>query len=152
MNNVSIPKDLLVEFQTYLIDKKLKAGIRQQKNTNKSYSDGEDCKTIPYIERLLNITLEDYRKAVISLIIAPYFINVQKLTDADSFSRIKEWVLKCNLAKELEPSLNYFDDLINRAIQRAKETGIKPLKFEDTLQYKNRELYDLLICNMHNRY
>jgi hypothetical protein len=146
-------KQVLVEFQTHLIDKKLKAGIRQQKTTaNKSYSDGEDCKTIPYIERLLNITLEDYRKAAISLIIAPYFINVQKLTDADSFSRIKEWVLKCNLAKELEPSLNYFDDLINRAIQRAKETGIKPLKFEDTLQYKNRELYDLLIYNMHNRY
>jgi hypothetical protein len=69
---------------------------------------------------------------------------VQKLTDSDSFSRIKEWVLKCNEGRRLEPSLSYFDDLIYRAIKRAKETGIKPLKFEDTLQYKNRELYNML--------
>jgi hypothetical protein len=70
---------------------------------------------------------------------------VQKLTDADSFSRIEEWVLKCNQVKKLEPSLDYFDDLINRAIKRPKETGIKPLKFEDTLQYKNKELYEMLL-------
>jgi hypothetical protein len=90
------------------------------------------------------MSLKDYRKSSISLILAPYFVNVQKLTDVDSFNRIKEWVLKCDLVKKLEPSLVYFDDLINRAVERAKETGIKPLKFEQTLQYKNRELYNTL--------
>jgi hypothetical protein len=48
------------------------------------------------------------------------------------------------VVKKLEPSINYFDDLINRSIKRAIETGVKPLKFEETLQHKNRELYDLL--------
>jgi hypothetical protein len=48
------------------------------------------------------------------------------------------------MAKKLEPSTNYFDNLTNRSIKRAKETGIKPLKFEETLQHKNRELYNLL--------
>jgi hypothetical protein len=71
-------------------------------------------------------------------------VNVQKLTDCESFSRIKGWVLNCNTVKKLEPSINYFDDLVNKAIRRAKETGIKPLRFEETLQHKNRELYDLL--------
>jgi hypothetical protein len=41
--------------------------------------------------------------------------------------------------------MDYLDDLISRAIERAKETGIKPLKFEQTLQYKNRELYNMLL-------
>jgi hypothetical protein len=65
--------------------------------------------------------LADNRKFVISLILAPYFVNVQKLTDTDSFSRIKEWVLKCNAVTKLEPSINYFDDLINRAIKEQKK-------------------------------
>jgi hypothetical protein len=138
--------NLLIEFQTYLIDKSLKAQVKEEKTVkNRYYScDSADIynTTIPYIEKLLNVALEDYRKSAISLILAPYFINVQKLTDADSFSRTKEWVLKCNLAKKLEPSINY-DDLINRAIERAKDTGIRPLKFEETLQYKNRELYNM---------
>jgi Primase X len=139
--------NLLVEFQTYLIDKRLKAEVKEEKTVkNRHYScnSADLHNTIPYIEKLLNQSLEDYRKAAISLILAPYFVNVQRLTDADSFSRIKEWVLKCNLVKKLEPSLDYFDDLINRAIERAKETGIKPLKFEETLKYKNTELYNLL--------
>lgn len=121
--------NLLVEFQTYIIDKRLKAEVKEEKTVkNRHYScNSTDIhNTIPYIEKLLNQSLEDYRKAAISLILAPYFVNVQKLTDADCFSRLKEWVLKCNQVKKLEPFLDYFDDLINRAIERAKETGIKP--------------------------
>jgi hypothetical protein len=45
--------------------------------------------------------------------------------------------------KELKPPISYFDYLINRATERAKDTGIRPLKFEETLQYKNRELYNM---------
>jgi Primase X len=139
--------NLLVEFQTYLIDKRLKAEVKEEitvKNRHYSCNSADIHNTIPYIEKLLNQSLEDYRKAAISLILAPYFVNVQKLTGPDSFSRIKEWALKCDLVKKLEPSLGYFYDLINRALERAKETGIKPLKFEDTLRYKNRELYNML--------
>ena len=97
-----------------------------------------------YIEILLKMPLKDYRKSTISLILAPYFVNVQELSDADSFDRIKEWVLRCNEVKELEPSVGYFDELINKAIRRARDTGIKPLRFEETLRYKNKELYVLL--------
>jgi hypothetical protein len=135
--------NLLVEFQTFLIDKKLKADSKQWKNASRNCDHGRVCK-IGYIENILNLQLADHRKFIVSLILAPYFANIQKLTDTESFSRIKEWVLKCNTVKELEPSISYFDDLINRAIERAKDTGIRPLKFEETLQYKNRELYNML--------
>jgi Primase X len=136
--------NLLVEFQTFLVDKKLKADLRNEKTNNTRYTVIISSNKIAYIEKLLQRQLEDDRKFVISLVLAPYFVNVQKLTDADSFSRIKKWVLKCNLVKKLKPPLDYFNDLINRAIGRAKETGIKPLKFEHTLRYKNRELYNML--------
>ena len=90
------------------------------------------------------MSLKDYRKSAISLILAPYFVNVQHLSDADSFDRIREWTLRCNEVKKLEPSAGYFDELINKSIKRVRDTGIKPLKFEDTLRYKNTELYDIL--------
>jgi hypothetical protein len=35
--------------------------------------------------------LSDHRKFAIRLILAPYFVNIQKLTDTECFSRIKEW-------------------------------------------------------------
>jgi hypothetical protein len=65
-------------------------------------------------------------------------------SNADSFNRIKQWVVKCNEVKKVEPSIVYFEDLIKRSIERATNTRIKPLRFEETLKHKNRELYDIL--------
>ena len=87
------------------------------------------------------MSLSDYRKYAINLILAPYFINILKLSDEESFNRIKEWALKCNNINPLKPSIKDFDTIIKNAIKRAKVTGIKPLKFKDTLQYKNKKLY-----------
>ena len=139
--------NLLIEFQTFLIDRKLKAEINQGKKRNNGRNISNQFPSnnrIQYIEILLKMPLKDYRKSTISLILAPYFVNVQELSDADSFDRIKEWVLRCNEVKELEPSVGYFDELINKDIRRARDTGIKPLRFEETLRYKNKELYVLL--------
>jgi Primase X len=139
--------NLLIGFQTFLIDRKLKAEINQGKKRNNGRNISNQFPSnsrIQYFEILLKMPLKDYRKSTISLILAPYFVNVQELSDADSFDRIKEWVLRCNEVKELEPSVGYFDELIIKAIRRARDTGIKPLRFEETLRYKNKELYVLL--------
>lgn len=40
--------------------------------------------TISHVERLLETPLTDYRKSAISLILAPYFVNIQKLSNSDS--------------------------------------------------------------------
>jgi hypothetical protein len=139
--------NLLIEFQTFLIDKKLKAEINQNKTRRRNGITNplNTTNTIPYVEKLLGTQIADHRKFVISLILAPYFINIQHLSYADSVVKIKQWTLKCNEIRKLEPSIEYFDDLIKGTIERAKNTHIKPLKFEDTLQYKNRELYDTLL-------
>ena len=144
--------NLLVEFMTFLVDRKLKENLEKQKRAqlqNKSIfqfqKPDNNSTTITYIEKLLCIGLDDYRKNTISLILAPYFINILKLSDEESFSRIKKWVLKCNDANPLKPSIRDFDNLIKNAIKRANYTGIKPLKFNDTLQYKNKELFDMIL-------
>jgi Primase X len=125
----------------------MKAEINQEKKRNKWHNESNQFPAnnrIQYIELLLEMPLIDCRKSAISLILALYFVNIQGLSDADSFNRIREWVLRCNEVKELEPSVGYFDELINKAIKRVRDTGIKPLKFEETLRYKNPQLYDLL--------
>ena len=78
------------------------------------------------------------------MILAPYFVNVQGLLDDDSFSKIKEWVLKCNEVRKMDPSIQHFDHLTKKSIQRAKKTHVKPLRFNQALQYKNTELFDML--------
>lgn len=137
--------NLLIEFQTFLVDRKLKCEILQN-NMRRNHGNSSHIgpNTISYIEKLLNIPVVDHRKFVISLILAPYFVNIQHLSDSDSFSKIKQWALICNETRRLEPSVEYFEDFIMRSLERVKNTGIKPLKFEETLRYKNRELYHIL--------
>lgn len=88
--------------------------------------------------------IEDYRKNAISLIIVPYLVNVLGLSDEESYNRTNNWALKCHDIKPLTPSISYLENLIRYNIKRSKKTGIRPLKFKDTLQYKNKELYKLL--------
>jgi hypothetical protein len=139
--------NILAEFMTFLADKKLKMDLKmnQWKNTNPN---DVLSPTIPYIEKLLEMSLNDYRKYAINLILSPYFVNILKLLDEDSFKRIKQWVLKCNNLIPLNPSITNFDIIIENAIKRAKVTGIKPLKFKETLQYKNKKLYDIILYSL----
>lgn len=76
---------LLGSFHAYLVDQrikelqrqkelKVKYQIRMKKNDNNTSS----ITAIPWIELLLETPIEDYRKNAISLILAPYLINVKK--------------------------------------------------------------------------
>ena len=40
--------------------------------------------TIPWIEKLLEIPIEDYRKNAVNLILAPHLINIKKLAYEDA--------------------------------------------------------------------
>lgn len=139
--------NLLVEFMTLLADRKLKSEIELEKTKKtqiRFWGNKESFNKIPYIEKLLAIGIEDYRKSAVSLIIVPYFVNVVLLPDEESYYRTRAWILKCHAIRPMEPSISFFENLIKYEINRAKRTGIKPLKFKDTLQYKNRKLYRLL--------
>ncbi|MFL6364896.1 MAG: hypothetical protein ACJ719_06790 [Nitrososphaeraceae archaeon] len=64
---------LYYDFYFYLADRKLKE-FNMQRNQTASYQGN----TIPWIEKLLQTPIDDYRKNAVNLILAPYLINVKK--------------------------------------------------------------------------
>jgi hypothetical protein len=135
---------LLIEFQTFLVDKKLKEEMKENGCCVKfDISVISTTNILSYAERLLNMSIVDYRKFAISLILAPYFVNIQHLSDTEASCKVKEWLLMCDKVKNLEPSVAYFDDYTRKALVRARNSGIKSLRLE-TLKVKNNALYEML--------
>jgi hypothetical protein len=79
--------NLLVEFMTFLTDQKLKAELQKENKKKKIQSNNIQISkpitfhttAITYVEKLLEIGIDDYRKNAISLILDPYFVNILKL-------------------------------------------------------------------------
>ena len=55
-----------------------------------------------WIEKLLQIPVEDGRKYALWKILCPYLVNIKKLEYDKSFEILKTWLEKCNILKELD--------------------------------------------------
>ncbi len=90
---------LLREYRTWLVAEKIndklevKRSRRYSNSKNIHYSTTD---TIPWIEKLLTISLPDYRKYCVWRILAPYLLNVRKLQDdqAGQTGKMKNRLLK----------------------------------------------------------
>jgi hypothetical protein len=143
---------LLGSFHAYLVDQRIKElqrqkelKVRYQIRMKKNDNDTSSRTTIPWIELLLETPIEDYRKNAISLILAPYLINVKKLSYDDAFNIITDWLNKCDLIKRLDSNFSY---RIKYALENTIKKGYLPMKLE-TLKEKNRALYDSLNIDKH---
>jgi hypothetical protein len=143
---------LLGSFHAYLVDQRIKELQRQKElkvkyqiRMKKNYNDTSSRTAIPWIELLLETPIEDYRKNAISLILAPYLINVKKLSYDDAFNIITDWLNKCDLIKRLDSNFSY---RIKYALENTIKKGYLPMKLE-TLKEKNRALYDSLNIDKH---
>ncbi|PWU81281.1 MAG: DNA primase noncatalytic subunit PriX [Candidatus Nitrosopolaris wilkensis] len=96
--------------------------------------------SVPSIEQLLETPIENYRKNAISLILAPYFVNIKKYSYEQAYAAIKEWLNKCNTVKRFGCNS---DSRIKYGLEVAMKAGIRPLKAE-TLKLKNVQLYKTL--------
>jgi hypothetical protein len=81
---------------------------------------------IKWIEILLETPISDYRKNSISLILAPYLINIKKLPYANAFDIIKDRLnkcdsLKCDSLRRLDSNSNYH---IKSALEDSIQKGI----------------------------
>lgn len=126
---------LYYHFYIYLADRKLKE-FNMQRNPTESYRGN----TIPWIEKLLQTPIDDYRKNAVNLILAPYLINVKKLSYDAALNIINTWLSKCGELRQLDQN---FDYTVRYALKYSAKNGHKPIKF-DTLKMKNTALYDLL--------
>jgi hypothetical protein len=120
----------------YLADRKLKEFNNMQRNQTENYQGN----TISWIEKLLQTPIDDYRKNAVNLILAPYLINVRKVSYDVALNIINSWLVKCGELRQLDQDYNY---MVRYALKYCAKNGNRPLKL-DTLKTKNLMLYDLL--------
>jgi Primase X len=134
---------LIGSFLAYLVAHKLEneeKQLRRQKQFSK-YGYTLKTATIPWIEKLLQTPVDNYRKSAVSLILAPYLINIRKLSYDESFNIIMKWLDKCNIIKRRLDFNPRYHSRYN--LRYAASKGSRPLKLE-TLKEKNKELYYIL--------
>ncbi|HJU58133.1 MAG TPA: DNA primase noncatalytic subunit PriX [Nitrososphaeraceae archaeon] len=143
-------KYLLRDFRRYLIT--LKIQINKDKDSKKAkqftYKYGQNNNdnnnyknnTIFWIEKLLKKPVADFRKNSVSLILAPYLVNVKKLSYQESFDILMEWLKKCDSIRNLDFNSRY---LVKSALNTASQKRIPPMKLE-TLRNRNLELFSIL--------
>ena len=106
---------------------------------------GSDVNDIKRIEILLETPISDYTKNAISLILAPYLINIKKLPYTNAFDIIKDWLNKCDSLRRLDSNFNYS---IKLALEDAMQKGIPPMSL--ARREKKIELYDMLSRKMNS--
>jgi non-catalytic primase subunit PriX-like protein len=134
-----ISEELLENFQTNLIQKKIDEYNYRQKilKARRYYTNNNNI--VSWIEKLLNTPIADFRKNALSLILAPYLIHIKKLSYQESFDILSEWLKRCNSIRELG-FINSSDQQVKSALNTAIKKRILPMKLE-TLKNKNLELY-----------
>jgi Primase X len=132
---------LLGSFHAYLVDQKIKE-MKLRKRIERRYRIAEyQNNTISWIETLLKMPIEDYRKNAIGLILAPYLINIKKTSYDEAFRLITDWLEKCNGLRPLSPNFSY---RIRYSLNTAMRKQQLPIKLS-TLEKKNKELHTLLV-------
>ena len=111
--------------------------LKKQKKIKKLDGKNVSNNTILWIEYLLSIAIVDYRKNSINLILAPYLINIKKISYQQSFEILLEWIEKCTLLRSIDFNSK---QLVKYAINYANQKKIPPMKLE-TLRERNPELY-----------
>lgn len=132
---------LLRNFRRWLINEKFNDKLAEKKSSKYSKNSvANSSNVIEWIERLLQIPIDDYRKNTVALILAPYLVNIKKVSYDDAFSMIKEWLDKCNSVRKLDSNFNY---KIKYALDNVIKNRYLPMKL-DTLKIKKKSLYDIL--------
>jgi hypothetical protein len=153
-------KYILREFLHYLINQEIKKRKRLRKEVSKkakyyqlllpslsslsSLPRNKERTEIKWIEHLLEIPITDYRKHIISLILASYLVNVKKISYQESIIILKEWLSRCNLIRQLDFNQ---DHLIRSSLNTAVNKGIPPMKLE-TLKNRNISVYLQIVSNL----
>ena len=143
----AISEELLEDFRTHLIQKKIdEINYRQKILKVRKFSNNNNHSYYEWIDKkILANPFEDYRKTIIDLILAPYLINIKKMSYEESYQRIREWLDKCNSLKRLDNYRN-FDHRIDYAIKNTiKKPHIGPMSLEKIkTDDKYTELYQLI--------
>jgi hypothetical protein len=135
-------RPLLSDFYIYLVDSKIEE-IHRNRKSRKHSLHYENNHKIRYVETLLQIPISDHRKYALWRIVAPYLINVRKLSYEDAISITRKWLDKCDKIKPLVG----VNDRIKPNLSAAARIGYLPIGFSN-LKTENIRLADLISCQM----
>ena len=91
---------LLMKYRTWLVAEKIndkleeKRSLRYRNRKSKNF-DFSRTDTIPWIEKLLQTSVSDYRKYAVWRILVPYLFNVRKLPDNEVACILQSWLDSC---------------------------------------------------------
>ncbi|MEM4099045.1 MAG: DNA primase noncatalytic subunit PriX [Candidatus Micrarchaeaceae archaeon] len=80
-----------------------------------------------WIERLLNTPLPDFRHRIVNIVLAPYLVNVKRLSEEQAAEIISKYIERC---KELNPNTNITESYIKYQCSYSKKRGLKPLSLK----------------------
>ena len=134
-----IPREFIEEFRTYLIQKKIDEEAKQNrqkimllklKKLNKNATNDRNYYYQWIDKTILANPFPDCRKIIVDLILAPYLINIKKLSYEESYQIIREWLEKCNSLQKLDNYSNFVNYRIHYALKTAaSKQQIGPMSF-----------------------
>ena len=125
---------LLGSFYAWILteEMKLQKFLRKfEQNSNSVQSE------IKWIEKILKTPLDDYRKTITNLVLAPYLVNIRQLPFEESSSIIENWLLECRTERQLD---FHPKQLASKALTTARKSGYKPMSL-NTLKQRNSTVY-----------
>lgn len=137
-------KLILDDFYVHLCEERInELQAHRIQNSSYMFSDRYKNNSILWIERLLQTPLTDFRKFCIWRILAPYLINVKKLSYEESFGIIRGWLNECDKLNRLDfyPSLK-----IRKGLRGVAKKGYFPISI-DNLRIEYEELYHRIVSN-----
>ena len=102
--------------------------------SGESHHQNKSSSRIEWIERLLQIPIEDQRKYCLWRIIGPYLLNVKHISEVETAKTMEKWLDLCSNLKKLdfEPKIKIYGIIKGNK-------GFKPISYAK-LEDENREL------------
>ena len=87
---------------------------KKSRKYHRWFGNREEKSTFPWIEKLLEKPLGNYRYYCTWHILVPYLINVRKLSREEAFNIIQTWLGKCNSIKRVSFNSKKVRDVLKR--------------------------------------
>lgn len=126
LRNVSRPTTkLLNDFYAYLIQQQIddrieesdrrRRRILQSLQPNSANNNGNNM--IEWIEKILQVGVEDQRKDLLFWVLAPYLITVRRLDRDKAYTLLEQWLYKCDDVRRLYPHRSNFRVRIKHCLE-----------------------------------
>ncbi|WP_172602021.1 DNA primase noncatalytic subunit PriX [Candidatus Nitrosocosmicus franklandus] len=135
---------LLKDFRRWIAQEELDQKRRIRRIKSKILNSKSKNSEILWIEKLLQIPLEDHRKYCLFHILVPYLVNVKKLPPEEISQVIVDWLSKCNNVKHLD-----FDPVSEIKNKMKYVKSYKPMSLPK-LRRENKCLFQVLFPTIGN--